>query len=111
MYYRINVITIEVPPLRDRGSDILLLAEHFARKFAGELGRAVPLFSEKALDALKKYSWPGNVRELENAIQQIIVMNDESIVEVARPAGPMVLLANKHEAIICLRHPVPRFPP
>ncbi|MBN1974875.1 MAG: sigma-54-dependent Fis family transcriptional regulator [Sedimentisphaerales bacterium] len=82
LYYRINVITIEVPPLRDRGSDILLLVEHFAKKFAGELGRAVPRFSEKALEAMKNYSWPGNVRELENTIQRIIVMNDESIVEV-----------------------------
>jgi len=82
LYYRINVITIEVPPLRDRGNDILLLVEHFARKFAGELGRAIPRFSEKALDALKKYTWPGNVRELENVIQRIIVMNDGLVVEV-----------------------------
>jgi len=82
LYYRINVITIEVPPLRDRGSDILLLVEHFARKFAGELGRAVPRFSEKALEAMKNYSWPGNARELENTIQRIIVMNDELVVEV-----------------------------
>jgi len=82
LYYRINVITIEVPPLRDRDSDIILLVEHFAKKFAGELGRAVPQFSEKALEALKHYSWPGNVRELENTIQRIIVMNDELVVEV-----------------------------
>jgi two-component system response regulator HydG len=82
LYYRINVITIEVPPLRDRGSDILLLVEHFARKFAGELGRAVPRFSDKALEAIKNYTWPGNVRELENTIQRIVVMNDELVVEV-----------------------------
>ncbi|MBN2020657.1 MAG: sigma-54-dependent Fis family transcriptional regulator [Sedimentisphaerales bacterium] len=82
LYYRINVITIEVPPLRNRGGDILLLVEHFAEKFAGELGRAVPRFSEKALEALKSYSWQGNVRELENVIQRIIVMNDEQVVEV-----------------------------
>jgi DNA-binding NtrC family response regulator len=82
LYYRINVITIEVPPLRDRGSDILLLVEHFTKKFAGELGRAVPSFSEKAVSAMKNYSWPGNVRELENTIQRIIVMNDELVVEV-----------------------------
>jgi DNA-binding NtrC family response regulator len=82
LYYRINVITIEAPPLRDRSSDILLLVEHFAKRFAGELGRAVPQFSEKAIEALKHYSWPGNVRELENTIQRIIVMNDELVVEV-----------------------------
>ena len=82
LYYRINVIAIEVPPLRDRGGDILLLVEHFAKKFAGELGKAVPCFSEKTLEALKNYPWPGNARELENTIQRIIVMNDEQVVEV-----------------------------
>jgi DNA-binding NtrC family response regulator len=82
LYYRINVITIEVPPLRDRGNDILLLVEHFAKKFAGELGRAIPRFSDKALGAMKNYPWPGNARELENTIQRIIVMNDEKVVEV-----------------------------
>ncbi|MCU0915587.1 MAG: sigma-54 dependent transcriptional regulator [Planctomycetes bacterium] len=82
LYYRINVVTIEVPPLRARGGDVLLLVRHFAEKFASELGRAVPRFSEKALNALQNYAWPGNARELENAIQRIVVMNDEQIIEV-----------------------------
>ena len=82
LYYRINVVTIEVPPLRARGGDILCLVRHFAEKFAAEHGRAAPRFSEKALEALQNYAWPGNVRELENAIQRIVVMNDEQIIEV-----------------------------
>ena len=82
LYYRINVVTIEVPPLRARGGDILLLVRYFAEKFAAEHGRAAPRFSEKALEALQNYAWPGNVRELENAIQRIVVMNDEQIIEV-----------------------------
>ena len=82
LYYRINVVTIEVPPLRARGGDILLLVRCFAEKFAAEHGRAAPRFSEKALEALQNYAWPGNVRELENAIQRIVVMNDEQIIEV-----------------------------
>jgi len=82
LYYRINVVTIEVPPLRARGGDILLLVRYFAEKFAAEHGRATPRFSEKALEALQDYAWPGNVRELENAIQRIVVMNDEQIIEV-----------------------------
>jgi len=82
LYYRINVVTIEVPPLRARGGDIPLLVRHFAEKFASELGKAVPRFSEKAMEALQNYAWPGNVRELENAIQRIVVMNDEQIIDI-----------------------------
>jgi len=82
LYYRINVVAIEVPPLRARGGDVPLLARHFAEKFAGELGKTVPRLSEKALEAIQNYAWPGNARELENAIQRIVVMNDEQIIEV-----------------------------
>ena len=82
LYYRINVVTIEVPPLRVRGGDILLLVRHFAEKFAGELGKPAPRFSERALEALQNYAWPGNARELENAIQRVVVMNDGEIVEL-----------------------------
>jgi two-component system response regulator HydG len=82
LFYRLNVVTLEIPPLRDREKDILLLAQHFVRKFALELGRSVPKFSPKALQVLLKYPWPGNVRELENAVQRIIVMSDADIIEV-----------------------------
>jgi two-component system response regulator HydG len=82
LYYRINVVSIEVPPLRARGGDIPLLVRHFAEKFAGELGKTVPRFSEKAMEAMQSYAWPGNARELENAIQRIVVMNDEQVIEV-----------------------------
>ncbi|HEX41288.1 MAG TPA: sigma-54-dependent Fis family transcriptional regulator [Phycisphaerales bacterium] len=82
LYYRINVIKIEVPPLRARDGDIPLLVRHFAEKFASELGKAVPRFSEKAMEALQNYAWPGNARELENAIQRIVVMSEEEIIEV-----------------------------
>ena len=82
LYYRINVVTIEVPPLRARGGDIPLLVRHFAEKFAEELGKTVPRFSEKAMEAMQHYAWPGNIRELENVIQRIVVMNDEPIIEI-----------------------------
>jgi DNA-binding NtrC family response regulator len=82
LYYRINVVTIEVPPLRVRGGDVPLLVHHFAEKFASELGKTVPRFSEKAMEALQNYAWPGNARELENVIQRIVVMSDEQIIEV-----------------------------
>jgi len=82
LYYRINVVTIEVPPLRARRDDIPLLVDHFVEKFASELGKAVPRLSNKAMEAIQDYAWPGNARELENVIQRIVVMNDDEIIEV-----------------------------
>jgi len=65
LYYRLNVITIDIPPLRERNEDILLLIKHFAANFAKESGKPTPKFSEDALQVLKSYNWPGNVRELD----------------------------------------------
>jgi two-component system response regulator HydG len=82
LFYRLNVITISIPPLRERGDDILLLTQHFVKKFSKELGKPLIKFSDNALKSLLNYNWPGNVRELENVIQQLIVMNDGNIIEV-----------------------------
>ncbi|HSR10329.1 MAG TPA: sigma-54 dependent transcriptional regulator, partial [Thermodesulfobacteriota bacterium] len=82
LYFRLNVINIVVPPLRERGGDVLLLARHFAARFAREQGRAVPRFSDNALKVLMNYSWPGNVRELENVIQRLVVMADSDIIDI-----------------------------
>lgn len=83
LYFRLNVITIFVPPLRDRGDDVLLLVSHFARKFAREADRPTPSFTDRALNALRAYPWPGNVRELENIVQRLIVMGEGSVIDVA----------------------------
>ncbi len=82
LFYRLNVITIDLPPLKERGDDILILTNHFTKKYANELGKNVPTFSEKALQVIKNYHWPGNVRELENVIHRIILMNDDIKIEV-----------------------------
>ncbi len=82
LFFRLNVITIAVPPLRERGDDILFLANYFAKKYAGELGKITPRFSDKALEVVKNYNWPGNVRELENVIQRLVVMSDNELIEV-----------------------------
>ena len=82
LFYRLNVITIFLPPLRERGDDILLLARHFVTEFATELSKSPPRFSDKALQSLRNYNWPGNVRELENVIQRLVVMTDGDIIQV-----------------------------
>lgn len=83
LFFRLNVLTIAMPPLRERGDDILLLARHFAAKFAEEFGKPAPRFSDHALEVLRNYRWPGNVRELENVIQRLVVMTDGDLIEVS----------------------------
>jgi len=82
LFFRLNVLTIDIPPLRDRGDDIFLLIQHFATKFANELSKPKPRFSNNALHVLRSYHWPGNVRELENVIQRLIVMTEGDLIEV-----------------------------
>ncbi len=74
MLYRLNVIQLHLPPLRERSEDIPLLVAHFARKHAPELGSPVAL-DEKAMRCLTAYSWPGNVRELENVVERAITLS------------------------------------
>ena len=76
LYYRLNVFSIFVPPLRERKSDILLLADHFLEKFAREHGKKIKRISTPAIDMLASYHWPGNVRELANAIERAVVLCD-----------------------------------
>ncbi len=82
LYYRLNVITITVPPLRERREDIPLLAHHFLRVYAAKNNRKLEGFSEEALARLDAYAWPGNVRELENAVERAVVLARGSVVEV-----------------------------
>jgi transcriptional regulator with GAF, ATPase, and Fis domain len=74
LYYRLNVITIELPPLRERREDIPLLADHFLTQYADENDRDLLAFAPDAMDALMDYPWPGNVRELENAVERAVVL-------------------------------------
>jgi two-component system, NtrC family, response regulator HydG len=83
LYFRLNVISIVMPPLRDRGDDVLILTHYFARKFAKEFGKREPRFSDQVLRILRQYHWPGNVRELENVIQCLVVMTDAEVIEPA----------------------------
>jgi two-component system response regulator HydG len=74
-FYRINVIHIPIPPLRERKSDIPLLLQHFLNKYSQETAKRVDRVSADTLDLLKGYSWPGNVRELENAVERAVVLS------------------------------------
>jgi len=82
LYYRLNVVVLEVPPLRDRGEDVLLLAGHFAHRFAEEQGRQPPRFSDRVVARFLEYDWPGNVRELENLVQRLAVMCENDTLDV-----------------------------
>jgi DNA-binding NtrC family response regulator len=83
LFYRLNVITIFMPPLRERGDDILLLARHFIVRFSTELSKTPPRLSDEAIQSLYNYDWPGNVRELENVMQRLVIMTDGDIIEVS----------------------------
>jgi len=82
LFFRLNVITIDIPSLRERGEDIFLLTQYFATKFAEELGKPKLRFSENAISVLRNYHWPGNVRELENVVQRLVVMTEGDLIEV-----------------------------
>jgi DNA-binding NtrC family response regulator len=80
LFYRLNEITVFLPPLRERKADIPLLVEHMLRRYCRQYNRECHPFSRKNMDLLHEYDWPGNVRELENLVKQIVVRQDESII-------------------------------
>ncbi len=81
LYYRLNVVPIHIPPLRERRDDVPLLARHFLEKYATKNEKVFIEFSPQALDMLCAYDWPGNVRELENVIERVVVLHDDSRVK------------------------------
>jgi two-component system response regulator HydG len=82
LYYRLNVIAVNVPPLRDRRDDVPLLVDHFLGRFREKNAKAISHVTHAALDAMTAYHWPGNVRELENAIERAVVLSKSSVIDV-----------------------------
>lgn len=80
LYYRLNVFSIFLPPLRDRKTDILLLADHFMLKYGRQHAKAIKRISTPAIDMLMRYHWPGNVRELENCIERTVLLTDDQVI-------------------------------
>ncbi len=95
LYFRLNVVPVEVPPLRERREDVGLLAEHFVQRFCRELGRPPAALDPRALALLEAYAWPGNVRELRNVIERVVLLEAEEEIlpehlppEIARGGAP-----------------------
>jgi DNA-binding NtrC family response regulator len=80
LYYRLNVISIALPPLRERRGDIEILIDHFLGKYEHETGQRAPTFSSDALQQLQSYSWPGNVRELENVVERALLLSSHGVI-------------------------------
>jgi DNA-binding NtrC family response regulator len=90
LFYRLNVVAVELPPLRERKGDVPALASFFLRRYAAENGRAIEGFSDEALARLGAYGWPGNVRELENVIERAVVLCNESRIELKHLPATLV---------------------
>ena len=84
LYYRVNVVRLQLPPLRERRDDIAELARHFAQAHAARLLMSAPTISAEAMRALLEYSWPGNVRELENVMERALVLTDDARIDLAQ---------------------------
>jgi len=99
LYYRLNVFSIFVPPLRERRPDVVLLADHFLLKFARQHGKSIKRISTPAIDMLMSYHWPGNVRELENAIERGVVLSrDEDFTEDLLPLSVRMFAAQRRSS-------------
>lgn len=85
LFYRLNVFPIQVPPLRERPEDILILARSFVSEFASRMGKRPRAISQKTGEEMKRYSWPGNIRELRNVIEQAVIISDDDLLEVVLP--------------------------
>jgi len=89
LYYRLHVIPVAMPALRDRGDDILLIAKQFLKRFAREEAKEYDGFSPSAQAVFEQYSWPGNVRELQNVVRNIVVLNQGGIIDVKQLPPPL----------------------
>ena len=84
LLYRLNVFTVHLPPLRERGDDVILLADHFVRTLGARMGKGEPGLSREARDALLDHAWPGNIRELQNAVERALIVSDGGLITAAQ---------------------------
>jgi len=101
LYYRLNVMSIVMPPLRERAADVLMLAKHFAMQTSRRYGLAAPVFSTDAIAMIKSYDWPGNVRELRHQVSRAMLLSNQGNItelDLALPMNRALLDANQHAA-------------
>jgi len=97
LYYRLHVVPLHLPPLRERGDDIIEIAQHFLITYAQEEGKGFTTFTPEVEVILRRYNWPGNVRQLQNVIRNIVVLHDEKSVTLAHLPAPLNTSLNKLE--------------
>jgi two-component system repressor protein LuxO len=90
LYYRLHVVPVRMPPLRERDDDVLMIARHFLREYSAKEGKAFEGFKPEAEQAIRRYPWPGNVRQLQNAVHQAVVLNDAQLVERYMLPDPVI---------------------
>ena len=98
LYYRLNVIPINLPPLRERVQDIPLLVEYFVRKLSARLDRSIDLIPDEVMEVLKAHDWPGNIRELQNFIERAVVFSPESVLRL--PLTDLKLMTKQPSAAV-----------
>ncbi len=103
LFYRLNVITLHLPPLRERSEDILIIADHFLQRFSALRGRPVPALAPEAVSLLQSYDWPGNIRELENALERAVIVSGSG--EITAEALPPRLSQREVRPLISDRTP------
>ena len=103
LYYRLNVVDILTPPLRERKEDILPLAKTFLEKYQRDYGKSGLKLSDKTVEILKRYNWPGNIRELENVIQRAIIMSENEILPQDLPASVKYQIPTVDEELVALK--------
>jgi len=100
LYYRLNVLPIHIPPLRDRRDDIPKLAYHFLRIFCKKMGRRIQGFSDDALKSLIHYDWPGNVRQLKNVVERLVIMCDDNVLDHCHLSGNLKVESSQGQSTI-----------
>ncbi|MCT4607368.1 MAG: sigma 54-interacting transcriptional regulator [Marinisporobacter sp.] len=106
LYYRLNVIPLKLPPLRERKEDIEILAMHFLKKYNSKLDKRLIYFSSDALSSLKAYDWPGNVRELENVVEYAVNMEEENMISLNHLPEKFLYLDSVHKNDLIMRNKI-----
>ena len=101
LYYRLNVLPIDIPPLRERGDDVLIFTDYFLQHFNTKFNKNIQGFSEESKMILKQYNWPGNVRELKNMIERICILQKEPMIRPGHLPGELIAGTAKQELGVC----------